>query len=107
MREAELLERIFQVARDQGFRVETTAQNGQQIDFGHKKLHEGHLKKLLPDIFSDGIHIPTLIEKVAPGRPCAHKPMRKIVAQIREEIDSMAAIRTPTPTITPHDLSAQ
>lgn len=48
----------------------------------HKKLHEGHLKALYPDILESDARIGILIERVAPGRSCAHRPMREIIEEI-------------------------
>ena len=56
-----------------------------QIDFGNKKLHGNHFRALFPYVLADGANINELIETVAPGRPCAHVPFRKIVQQIRRE----------------------
>ena len=64
-----------------GYWIEPS-RNGVQIDFGHKKLHEGHLRALFPDILAKGVNVAKLIETVAPGRPCVHRPMREIIAQI-------------------------
>ena len=75
---------VIRVARKKGYKIETNARNGlEQIDFGSKKLHAGHLEKLYPNILTANTNIPALIEKVAPGRPCSHKPMREIIEQIR------------------------
>jgi len=77
---------VIRVAREQGYKIETNARHGlDQIDFGHKKLHAGHLEELYPAILEPSAHIPTLINQVAPGRPCAHKPMREIIEQFHRE----------------------
>jgi len=62
-----------------GYPVEMS-RNGRQIDYGHKKLREGHLAEVYPEILQPGAHIPSLINRVAPGRPCAHRPTREIIA---------------------------
>lgn len=78
------LKEVIKVARRQGYKIETSERTGlEQIDFGNKKLHSKHLDKLYPDILQPDADIPALIEKTAPGRPCAHKPMRKIIQEIR------------------------
>jgi hypothetical protein len=77
---------VFRIAEERGFRIETNQRNGlQQIDFGHKKLHAGHLEQLYPAILTSTEKISNLIEKVASGRPCTHKPMREILSKIREK----------------------
>lgn len=83
--ETECVDMIIDEARKRGYAIEDS-RNGRQINFGHKKLHEGHLTALCPDIFCLDARIPTLINKVAPGRPCAHKPMREIVESINAKL---------------------
>ena len=79
------VERVASISRRMGFRVETNRSNQTQIDFGHKKLHAGHLSQLYPAILEDQSSIAKLIESVAPGRPCTHRPMREIVEEIKKE----------------------
>jgi hypothetical protein len=82
----EFVNEVLRVARERGYTLEYNARNGRrQIDFGHKKLHTGHLEDLYPAILHQGVHIPSLIEHVAPGRPCSHRPMREIIEQLRRE----------------------
>ena len=77
---------VIRVAREHGYKIESNARTGEpQIDFGIKKLHAGHLGDLYPAILSANAYIPSLIETVAPGRPCTHKPMRMIIEQLRAE----------------------
>jgi len=77
---------VLRIAKEHGYRLEYNSRNGRrQIDFGHKKLHAGHLEELYPGILETAAHIPSLIEKVAPGRPCSHKPIREIIGQLRNE----------------------
>ncbi|NMW20528.1 MAG: hypothetical protein HKK67_02610 [Chlorobiaceae bacterium] len=83
MTQHEFVDAIISVAQSKGYLVENS-RNGKQIDFGHKKLHEGHLIKLYPSILATGANISSLIESVAPGRPCSHKPMREIVATVNK-----------------------
>jgi hypothetical protein len=66
-------------AKKRGYLIEEGTQNGRQIDFGNKKLHEGHLRALYPSILQPEANISALIDRVAPGRPCTHKPMREII----------------------------
>ena len=85
----EFIDSVFRIAEQQGYRIERNRRNGlPQIDFGHKKLHSGHVKRLYPEIMDIAARIPQLIEKVAPGRPCTHKPMRLIIRQIIDENES-------------------
>ena len=78
----EFVDAIVAAARSQGYSIENS-RNGRQIDCGDKKLHERHLSQLYPDILAEDVHIPSLIEAVAPGRPCSHKPMIEIVATVK------------------------
>jgi hypothetical protein len=78
----EYLLAVVNEAKRQGWAVEQS-RNGSQIVFPNgKKLHEGHLRGLFPAILVDGAKISALIESVAPGRPCSHKPMKAIIAAI-------------------------
>lgn len=80
------IDEVVRVAGNRGYKVELNARTGQtQIDFGRKKLHVGHLSKLYPSALMPNAIISSLIEKVAPGRPCSHKPMREIIEQLRKE----------------------
>jgi len=65
-----------------GYPIEERTRHGRQINFGHKKLHEQHLRALYPAIIQPGANIPALIDAVAPGRPCTHKPMREIIRSL-------------------------
>jgi hypothetical protein len=69
-------------AKRQGYPIEKFTRNGRQINFGHKKLHEKHLQALFPSILLPNADIAALIEIVAPGRPCTHKPMRQIICNL-------------------------
>ena len=83
----EYVDAVVRVARDKGYAIEVSARNGEtQIDFGNKKLHAEHLRSLYPAILLDGADIRNLIEKVASGRPCSHKPMREIIEIVKETI---------------------
>ena len=75
---------VFRIAKRQGYKIEKNKRNGlKQIVFDNKKLHAGHIQKLYPDILTRTEELPKLIEKVAPGRPCTHRPMREIIDQIK------------------------
>jgi hypothetical protein len=82
MSKPEYLNQVFEVARSEGYPIEMNKLGLRQIDFGHKKLHEGHLERLYPEILALHAHIPSLIQRVASGRPCAHKPMRLIIEKL-------------------------
>jgi len=75
---------VIAIARRIGWRTEMNRDGLAQIDFGNKKLHAGHLEAMFPEILADGVSISNVIEKVAPGRPCTHKPMREIVAELKK-----------------------
>ncbi len=82
----DFLRDILRIARSNNYTVERLRGGTvPQIDFGHKKLHALHFEKLFPEILADGTDIGALIEIVAPGHPCAHRPMREIVNQLKEE----------------------
>lgn len=73
---------VVETARQRGFKIETNRDGLVQIDFGNKKLHAGHLSRLFPDILEAGADVAGLIERVAPGRPCTHRPMREIISEL-------------------------
>ena len=77
---------VLRIAKSQGYKVGCLQGTDiPQVDFGHKKLHGKHLRPLYPSVLADNADINKLIEKIAPGRPCAHLPFRKIVKQIKNE----------------------
>jgi len=79
----EFLVQFFLFARQDGYAIETSYYNGrEQVDFGNKKLHAGHLEQIFPEILDPEANISQLIERVAPGRPCAHRPTREIIQRI-------------------------
>ena len=87
MNENEFIKEVVRIARSFGYRIENKFRTTLvQIDFGHKKLHEGHLKAMFPQILQPGANVARLIEDVAPGRPCAHQPMKKILARLTETV---------------------
>ena len=82
----EFIDDVFRIARERGYRIETNQRNSlPQIDFGIKKLHLGHIQKLYPDVLKENSRINELIERIAPGRPCSHKPFKEIIEQIHKE----------------------
>lgn len=82
MTKEQYIESVFKVAKEHGHKIEINRDGLRQIDFVHKKLHEGHFEALYPAILETDAHNPTLIDKVAPGRSCAHRPMREIIQTI-------------------------
>ena len=78
----QFVDKVVGIARKMGFKIETNRHGLTQIDFGNKKLHAGHLQRLFPKILEADANVAKIIETVAPGRPCTHKPMREIVVQI-------------------------
>ncbi len=83
---SDYIKAVLRIGRLEGYTIEINRRNGfNQIDFGHKKLHTGHLADLYPAILRKDAHIPTLINNVAPGRPCSHKPMCEIIEFIKFE----------------------
>ena len=88
MNKDEFVEDVVCNARSLGYRIETNRMGLIQIGFGHKKLHEGHLRTIFPQIFQPGANISQLIEDVAPGRPCSHRPMKEILARMSEDIST-------------------
>ena len=86
MSEEDFIRRVLQIARADGYPVARNRDGFLQIDFGHKKLHEQHLRKMYPNVLSGYQSISQLIDNVAPGRPCAHKPMREIIMKLRAEL---------------------
>ena len=84
MNQQEFIEHVARNARAKGFKIETNRNGQTQIDFGPKKLHSGHLAQLFPEILFRDANVAKLIDAVAPGRPCTHKPLREIVEQLAE-----------------------
>lgn len=79
------IELLIAEAVKRGYVLERT-RNGRQIDFGNKKLHEGHFRSLFPSILSPNANVRELIENVAPGRPCTHRPMREIICTLTSRV---------------------
>jgi hypothetical protein len=82
----QFINEIIRAARENGYKIESSARTGEtKIDFGNKKLHAGHLAGLYPAALSPHADIASLIESLAPGRPCTHKPMKEIIEQLRSQ----------------------
>jgi len=77
---------VLRIAKNHSYNIgRLRGTNIPQVDFGHKKLHGNHFRALFPSVLADNADINKLIDDVAPGRPCAHLPFRKIVKQIKNE----------------------
>ncbi len=68
-------EKFFEIAEEKGHKIEI-CKRGQytgekQIDFGNKKLHAGHVRKLFSLAKDNEILSYEDFEKIVPGRPCA------------------------------------
>lgn len=85
LNEAIFVKRVVFHARKSGFRIETAPSGEEQIDFGNKKLTVTHLSKLYPAIVQENADVAKLIDTIAPGRPCTHKPMKEIVQKLVNE----------------------
>jgi len=85
MDEARFVKQVIFLARKSGFKIETSPSGEEQIDFGNKKLTTTHLSKLYPAIVQENADVAKLINSIAPGRPCTHKPMKDIVQKIMTE----------------------
>ncbi len=69
-------DKFFEIAKKMGFEIEICKagkfKGERQLDFGNKKLHAGHIRKLYQIVKDKGPKISDRdLEKVAPGRPCA------------------------------------
>ncbi|MFJ2364805.1 hypothetical protein ACIPIN_14125 [Pseudomonas sp. NPDC087697] len=84
----EFVEKVFEIAEEVGCSVELRLP-GMSICFNKtsdKWLSEHHLRALFPAILDPDLSdrdINTQIEEVAPGRPCTHVKMRKILERLR------------------------
>lgn len=79
----EFLNCVYKCAHELGYEVKPNSKGLMQIAFpNNKTLHEDHLIGLYPKILQPNASIRTLIDEVAPGRPCTHKPMRQILEKI-------------------------
>ena len=83
---AQFVEDLLTAARQAGFTISTNRRNGEpEIDFGMKRIRAGQVGELWPAVVAPGADVGALIDKVAPGRPSIHEPMRKLIAQLRME----------------------
>lgn len=89
MTKAEYLNTVFTIGRTMGYGIELNHAGQRQIIFGHKKLYAGHLSAMYPDILADSPNVSKLIDKVAPGRPCAHKPMKEIIRRMADKFENL------------------
>ena len=69
-------DKFFETAEEMGHKIEICkggpSRGGRQIDFGNKKLHAGHVRKLYPLIRKKGLPISYEgFNELVPGRPCA------------------------------------
>lgn len=79
---------VFEIARAKQLRVDEMKDGKERIWFNEKSqkfLHADHIDALYdrlrhPNLATRDINI--AIENVAPGRPCTHRGMREIYAQI-------------------------
>lgn len=93
MNRTEFVNLVVRIARSKGWRIETNHDGLTQIDFGNKKLHARHLEAMFPDIVAEDASISKVIDKVAPGRSCTHKPMREIMAEIGKNVPATPLTR--------------
>ena len=84
MNKAQFINQVIKQARLHGYKVNFNKNDLQQIDFGNKTLHTDQIGKLFPQVLEEGAQIANEIEKVAPGRPCVHAPMRAIIKSLQE-----------------------
>jgi len=85
MEKHEFVRAVFAHAQFLGYTCRLNRKGIQQIDFKNKSLHQEHIEQLYPAALWKDSDIKNLIEAVAPGRPCTHKPMREIIQAIRQE----------------------
>jgi hypothetical protein len=85
MNRDEFISRVTELAKSHGYPIERNRNGQDQIDFGNKKLHSGHFAKLYPKILLPSANVSKLIDEVAPGRPCSHRPMKDILRRIDSE----------------------
>ncbi|MCD4822588.1 MAG: hypothetical protein K8R11_11105 [Methanococcoides sp.] len=83
----EYVDTFFDIAKEMGYNIgrckRGSARGQKQIDFGNKKLHEGHIRKLYPLIMEKGIEFSyDDFDELVPGRPCAVKGFKEINKKI-------------------------
>lgn len=92
MNAEEYVNKFFETAKSLGYEIET-CQSGQfrgekQIDFGVKKLHASHLRKLYPLVKKKGDSLSSGdFKKIVSGRPCAIPFFKKINKIILEKAE--------------------
>ncbi len=79
----EFIKGTLRLARKMKYKIETNQNDQEQIDFGNKKLTVNQLSLMHPDILLPDADISKIINAVAPGRPCTHKPMKEIIENLR------------------------
>ena len=84
--------RVFEFAGEQGLLIQER-RPGRSICFNEtskKWLHEGHIRQLYREgVLADGLEradLNRMIEGVAPGRPCTHVGMRKLVCLVKSGV---------------------
>jgi hypothetical protein len=77
------IDEVLRIAKEFHHPMERNRSGLRQIDFGHKKLHEDHIRRLYPAVLEPAASVSKLIDWVAPGRPCTHKPMREIIVKYK------------------------
>ena len=85
MNKQQFIDKTIKVAKKQGYSVRSNRDGLDQIDFGHKQLHTRHLEAMFPEILEEDMNIGKVIDRVAPGRPCAHRPMKDIIKQLKKD----------------------
>jgi hypothetical protein len=83
---AQFVEEVIRMARLKGCMISANKRDGEpEIDFGDKRLRAAKVAELWPAILAPGVDVAALIDRVAPGKACAHGLMREIVDQLRLE----------------------
>lgn len=79
-------DKFFETAKKIGLKIETCQagkfKGERQLDFGNKKLHAGHIRKLFEIVKKNKEISHNDFEKVVPGRPCAIPFFNKINNEI-------------------------
>lgn len=89
MEKDEFVAAVFEAAKHDGLQIDVDRKGRKRIWFNLKSrkcLDEERIAALHPDILGPGLRerdMNELIEAAAPGRPCTHVGMRRIVERIR------------------------
>ena len=75
--------KVVEIAKGMGCSVKPNRDGLDQINFGHKNLHVGHLEAMFPRVLEEGVNIGKVIYQVAPGRSCTHRPMKEIIKRMK------------------------